>query len=374
MHRNRERLLRLTSVVIGVAGFLVFAEILLRFLPVASGLNSRPVTAESPVFRFDSNRDFVYSKGWNLDMVNHGHVNNDGWVNDQDYHSDDPSPLVAIVGDSFVEAAMVPYGQTFHGLLANFFRDKFRVYSFGASGAPLSQYLIWARYAVRQFSAQALVINVIGNDFDESNFNYKVAPGFWYYAPDPDGRLQLRLVEYRPGLMRSIVRHSALLRYLAINVGVAYLASRNWMTFYIGHTGKKLPPHYAGFTLADPDPARVAASKLVVDTFLRDLHDLGLPAQCVAFTMDGFRYPEVSKKEAGTFFDILRRYFRKQAEARSYEVIDLDPIFFSRYRATSERFEYPNDGHWNAAGHAVAAQALQSLKTLTSSCNEIQGR
>ncbi|MGA6997663.1 MAG: hypothetical protein WBZ22_15625, partial [Pseudolabrys sp.] len=103
------------------------------------------------------------------------------------------------------------------------------------------------------------------------------------------------------------------------------------------------------------------------------LHDLGLPARCVAFIIDGFRYPEVASQEAGTFFDILRKYFREQAEARTYEVIDLDPIFFSRYRTTSERFEY-SDGHWNAAGHAVAAGALKSSKILTSSCNEIQGR
>ena len=361
------------SIAIGIVGFLVIAEILLRFLPVASGMSSRPVTAESPVFRFNSDRDFVYSKGWNLDLVNHGHVNNDGWVNDQDYHRDDSSPLLAIVGNSFVEAAMVPYAQTFHGLLANFFRDKFRVYSFGASGAPLSQYLIWARYAVHQFKAQALVISVVSTDFDESHINYKWTPGFWYFAPDPAGRLQLQLVEHRPGLIRSIVRHSALLRYLAINMGVAYLPLRNWTTYYIGYRDENLPPHYAGSTLADPEPARVAASKLAVDAFLRDLHDLDLPARCVAFIIDGFRYPEVASQEAGTFFDILRKYFRDQAKARTYEVIDLDPIFFSRYRTTSERFEYP-DGHWNAAGHAVAAGALKSSKILTSSCNEIQGR
>ena len=367
MHRNRERLFQLMSMATGLIGFLVFAEIVLRFLPVASGLNSRPVTAESPVFRFKSDQDFVYSKGWNLRLVNHGHLNNDGWVNDQDYRSDDSSPLVAIVGDSFVEAAMVPYAQTFHGLLANFFRNKFRVYSFGASGAPLSQYLIWARYAVHKFKARALVINVVGNDFDESHINYKAAPGFWYYAPDPTGRLQLRLVEHHPGLMRSIIRHSTLMRYLAINVGVAYLASQNWDTYF-------KPPHYAGLTFADPEPARVAASKLVVDAFLRNLHDVGLPAQCVAFIIHGFSYSEASKNEAGTFFDILRRYFREEAEARTYEVIDLDPLFVSRYRATSERFEYPNDVHWNAAGHAVAAKALQSSKTLNSSCEGIQGR
>src|SRR5262249_2327568 len=200
----------------------------------------------------------------------------------------------------------------FHVLLANIFRDKFRVYSFGASGAPLSQYLIWARYAVHQFKARVLVINVVGNDFDESHINYKAGPGFWYYAPDPTGRLQLRLIEYRPGLMRSIVRHSALLRYLAINAGVAYLLPGiglhiTWVT--PARSCRLIMLDLLWPTLGRP---RVAASKLVVDSFLRDLRGLGLPAQCVVFLMDGFRYPEESKKEAGTFFDILRRYFREE--------------------------------------------------------------
>jgi len=72
-------------------------------------------------------------------------------------------------------------------------------------------------------------------------------------------------------------------------MGVAYLPLRNWTTYYIGYRDENLPPHHAGSTLADPEPARVAASKLAVDAFLRDLHDLDLPARCVAFIIDGFR-------------------------------------------------------------------------------------
>ena len=63
---------------------------------------------------------------------------------------------------------MVPYAETLYGRLARTLRGRLRVYSFGASGAPLSQYLIWAGHAVREYGARAVVINVVGNDFDES--------------------------------------------------------------------------------------------------------------------------------------------------------------------------------------------------------------
>jgi hypothetical protein len=40
--------------------------------------------------------------------------------------------------------------------LATVLAGKRRVYSFATAGAPLSQYLIWARHAVREYGAQAL--------------------------------------------------------------------------------------------------------------------------------------------------------------------------------------------------------------------------
>ena len=84
-------------------------------------------------------------------MLNHRRVNNAGWVNDQDYEHQDVTPLLAIIGDSYIEAMMVPYEQTVYGRLANTLEGRLRVYSFGASGAPLSQYLIWARHAVEHY-------------------------------------------------------------------------------------------------------------------------------------------------------------------------------------------------------------------------------
>src|SRR5262249_11577020 len=146
---------------------------------------------------------------------------------------------------------------------------------------------------------------------------------------------------------------SALLRYLALNLGAAFKfdAIMNWLRGHDG--GGHALERYPGFTLADPSPPRVVASKAAVDAFLRDLGQIGLSPQCIAFTVDGFRYPDLVERDAGTFFDIMRRYFLEQASTRGYEAIDLDSLFLARYQETAERFDFfPIDrSHFNANGH-----------------------
>lgn len=219
MSRRKELLLAVTSVMISLVTFLGFAEIVLRFLPVADSMLNVPVTTNDPIMHFTPNRSVVFSRDWDLHLANRVHINNDGWVNDQDYREDDTTPLLAIVGDSFIEAVAVPYAETLQGRLVKALDGKLRVYSFAASGAPLSQYLMWARYAVRKYSAKALIINVVGNDFDESYVAYRSTEGgFWLYVPTAEGQLRLRLFEFSVGPIRTLVKHSALARYLFINM------------------------------------------------------------------------------------------------------------------------------------------------------------
>src|SRR5437763_4757329 len=215
MSRRKELLLSLLLSIASLIVCLLAAEIALRFLRVSTGLRSVPVTAADPVLHFTPNRPFVNSLGWNMHNVVHGRVNNAGFVNEQDYVRDG-LPLIAVIGDSFIEAQMVPYAQSLHGRLATALKDKFRVYSFAGSGAPLSQYLIWGGYAVKEYGARAVVINVVGNDFDESLSAYRFGPGFWQYAPDASGVQQLRLNPHRAGTLISLAPHSALARYVII--------------------------------------------------------------------------------------------------------------------------------------------------------------
>ena len=311
--RLRQFVFALITVLLTVVVCLGSAEILLRFLPVQSGLRSQPVTAENPVFHFTPERDATFSRGWDFEMVNHRRVNNAGWVNDQNYRKDDETPLLAIVGDSYVEALMVPYAQTLYGRLAEKLAGRFRVYSFGASGAPLSQYLIWAGHAVREYGARAVVINLVGNDFDESYISYNKGPGWWVYAPGPDGNLHLQLIEYRPGWLRSVLRHSSLARYVFFNLQFTN-TWREIRSFFFGSPAVA-GPRYAGNTDAQADPVRVKTSLAVIDAFFRDLPTIiGLPPNRVLFTLDGFRYPDNEAGGRGTYFDLMRQGISQQGQ------------------------------------------------------------
>lgn len=372
--RVRTAVLALCSALVALGLFVIVAEAALRLLPVASGLRTQGVNQANPVFHMAPNRDYVYSRDWDLAMVNRGRINNAGFANDQDYVRDGP-PLLAVIGDSYIEALMVPYAETLQGRLAKALAGKARVYSFGASGAPLSQYLVWARNAVREYGAAALLINVVGNDFDESLADYRVAQGFWLYAAKPDGGLKLELVDYRPGILRAAAGYSAFMRYAFFNLRVqdapqnlAAAANGLFARLHAGADPERTAdaaaqPQYAGNTAAAADEARMKKSLAVIDAFFADLPVMtGLPADRIVFTLDGFRYPEAASGAAGSYFDVMRREFMARAGARGYEAIDLDPAFFARHRATGERFDFPpRDGHWNANGHAVAAgEALKS--------------
>ena len=290
MSRRRELLLNLLLSLASIVVCLLAAEIVLRFLPVSTGLRSVPVTAADPILHFTPNRPFVNSLGWNMHNVVHGRVNNAGFVNDQDYVRDGP-PLIAVIGDSFIEAQMVAYPQTLQGRLAAALAPKFRVYSFAGSGAPLSQYLIWAGFAVREYGARAVVINVVGNDFDESLAAYRVGPGFWQYAPDANGVLQLKLTPHRAGTLISFARQSALARYVIINLGIQNrLFSIRWLAEMIFGKPANAQPRYAGNTDASTDEKRVRDSLAAIDAFFRDVPErVGLPPERVLFTLDGFR-------------------------------------------------------------------------------------
>jgi hypothetical protein len=361
--RLRHFVFALITVSLTVVACLVSAEIVLRFLPVNSGLHSRPVNAANPIFHFAADRDVTFSRGWDFEMVNHRRVNNAGWVNDQDYRKNDETPLLAIIGDSYIEAMMVPYAKTLYGRLAKQLEGRLRVYSFGASGAPLSQYLIWAGHAVHEYGARAVIINVVGNDFDESHIAYNTGPGWWVYVPEPGGNLRLRLVEYRPGWLRPVVYNSALARYLFFNLqfGIMWEEIRS---FFFGRPAFAAP-RYAGNTSAAVDPPRLEASLTAIDAVFRDLPAMvGLPPDRILFTLDGFRYPDGAAGGSGTYFDLMRRAFRSKAESLGYEVIDLDSRFFEHYVAHAQRFEYPRDGHWNEIGHAVSARAVLASKLI----------
>ena len=338
------------TIILALCAYAVVAELVLRFLPVQTGLRALAVDDRNPIARFTPNRTFVFSRGWRLSLANRGRVNNVGFVNDQDYDSTSRTPLLAVVGDSYVEALMVPYDSTLQGRLARTLAGRARVYSFAMSGAPLSQYLAWADYARRTYRPTGLVVVVVLNDFDESLLKYRQAPGYYHFRQAADSALSLERLDYRPSRVRQLLRQSALARYIFMN-GPSLLAAR--------------VSGVAGNTSADTNPVRVHDSERAVDAFLAQLPArAGLPSRRIALVVDAVRPalydPHRRAAAAATYAGRLRRYLIDHGRETGFEVLDMEPVFAAHYARDGTRFEYAVDAHWSAVGHRVAAEAVMA--------------
>lgn len=91
------------------------------------------------------------------------HINNAGWNNEVDYQSSGRSkPLIAIIGDSYIEAFHVDVDKNIASNLRRSLQGTFDVYSFALSGASLADYLQMSRYVRKKFKPDIIIINVIG--------------------------------------------------------------------------------------------------------------------------------------------------------------------------------------------------------------------
>ena len=291
--------------------------------------------------------------------VNHGHINNAGFVNDQDYDAGGSDPLLAVVGDSYIEALIIPYSQTLHGRLSHAAGQSRRVYSFGASGASLLDYLVYAEHAARTYGARRFVVNVVGNDFDEMLLRYKHDPGYHYYAEAGGGLAPVR-IDYRLGLARVLTHNSMLCRYLWHNVGTTPFGFRvraAIRSLIPGSGG----PAAVGNTADGADPERIEMSKRAVLAVLADFPvRTGAAPADILFLVDSLRVfnsPALAAART-SYFGIMRSYFIKEARRRGFEVLDLQDRFARRHAQDDADFQYPDDGHWNPIGHEEAANAV----------------
>lgn len=361
--RRRIVIFSLIAIVCGVAASLITLEIALRFLPVTSATGTMVVNQTNPIVRFTPNQPFTFAKGWQFAIVNSGRINNYGFVNDQDYTPYNQRGPLIIIGDSYVEAMMVPYKQTVQGRLAEFLENKRPVYSIGISGSQLAQYLAFAQYAWTEFHPDAMAIVIVGNDFDESLTKYRQEPGFHHFHEDPGTHdLTLVRIDYRPSLAKRLLGNSALVRYLWGTVGIRNIVRRVYSN----------PDHgiqYVGNSVAYASDERLVDSRRVVNHFFSELPErVGLDKSRILFIIDAIRPQIYSQSDLaraqGSYFDLMRQYFLEQAKRNGYEAIDMQPRFHSRNRRDGSQFEFVTDAHWNGLGHEEVAHAIASSRML----------
>ena len=358
-HKRRELMLNALTAAVAVVVCLLAAEVTLRFLPVASSLHTLAVTPQSPVFRFTPNRDFVYSREWDFVLANRGHVNNAGFVNDQDYLQGQPAAAAGRRrrlddrgGDGAISRhAAGPPRQSprRQGARLQFRRCRSATQPIPDLGAACGAGL----------RGEALIINVVGNDFDESHSAYATYPGFWRYAPDANQQLRLRLFEYRPSLRGRIAVSSALGRYLIFNLqaGAAWSSLKQLLVRPAGWPNPAMP----AIPRSTPARSGSAVRSRPLDAFFRDLPSYAAcrrRASCSSSTGCATRKSR-RLPPAATSTGCAGPCWRRPPHWATTPSTSTR-FFFAHHRRTGERIEFVRDAHWSSIGHGVAFDAVMA--------------
>jgi hypothetical protein len=407
MSRIRKLLLNLFLICMGLALIPLVLEIGLRFFPVFSGM---PVNRTSDIYSFTPNVTIQRSSNWDMSNPRKRQVNNAGFISDQGYKKADKTPLIAIVGDSYIEAMQVDYSDTAEAHLLTKCAPHARIYSFGAQFAPLSQYLSWAQYASQTYDPKIMVVNIVGNDFDESLLSHQLAtnnggvPGMQFYDFSNDSTRLVTIPFKQESWFTQVLRHSVLAQYLVRNVGVVNIMDdyRNrvysWGTrneqskanpeqssgpanaINSARNAKEVrdkvntetSSEYVGNAKRAYSTEKLLLAKKAVDSFLSDLPKAAhLPAGSIVLTVDAERpliYSPAGQHDLGSFFSVMRQYLIEHAKSLGFIVLDLRLAMIKQFSAEGRRFEFPDDNHWNAVGHRLLADQLYQVPTIQAIC------
>ena len=346
----------------GCFGLLILAEGILCLLPVSQGFYLDTITPEQPIARRLANRQATSSMGWNLSNAVSVPINAQGFIDADDFSADMHTPLTVLIGDSQIEAPLIPWEQSLSRGLERRLKGDMRVYPVGMSGAPLSQYLIWYQNMATVYKPETVVFFISSNDFIESFEAYGLFPGFHYFEENIDGSVSLKLRVYERGLISRIASSSSLVAYILNNLnGASFLTA-------LQSTAKPIVAEQAHEQLAASAPSSTVISH---DTIIdQDRQKKGLRAIDLFFE----RLPRNGQKKKNIVFamnpdtqrDALSDVFRQSAKTYGYPILELSEAFDQAASARRQELVFSGDVHWNALGQAVVADAVASF--LCASC------
>jgi len=340
---------------------LLLLELFFRFIIPAAEIPQAFFNENELIYKFDTTakREGLYTIGKTAQEKGHWRINNYGWNSSIDYVSQRDKKLIAIIGDSQIEAFQVDVDKSYPSLLRRKIADIYDVYSFGKSGAPLSQYLYYSRYVNRLFNPDILIFNIVHNDFDESVFQLNPSDIHWLTLNVNDSIVTENIPKPNYSFSqhnwgKRIIKKSALFRYLYVNLHL----SQTINNFSIGKNNQ------------DKFNANVEVSKLEenktliiksVDYILGKIHKEN-PNKRIIFIIDAPRNDIYNNnlKNSNVLFlhDILEKYCLKYG----FEYIDLTLPMENDYKKNQIKFNSDLDGHWNEYGHSfVYKQVLMQL-------------
>lgn len=380
------RLRRLaTNLSVAGSAIIVLCLVLEATLAVVK-INSRAATV------FDREKGITFSPGAyyvnRKEGFSEGHFNSHGFRDAERTWKKPPNTYrILVLGDSFVEAFNVPLERTFPALLeaklnAASSSRRFEVLALGQSGfGTADEYMRYVNYGVRYSPDMVILAFFTGNDVrDNSRFLSRDWIRF-YFVIDEQGRLVLdrslldryadRMTPPHRGF-QAIKRHSYLLSLISERAfWVRRQMEERRLEQAQAHAGQAGLDEFADFNVYLPEPpsrwteAWDITEKALVK-FAGEVASRGTPFVLVILGAAEQVHPELQqelRKEYGLpfDFDLPDRRLREVAAQHGIRTLDLMPAFRNHHQRTRTYLHGSGSvitGHWNEAGHRVAAEDI----------------
>lgn len=360
MHRLRQIVINLSVSLVSLLLFLALCEfVVFRYIWLAS--DAPRLDFRDDVVRYAPNQQGI----WRVrdEIAAPYRINAQGWNSGIGDYLRERRPgvaRIAVVGDSFVEALQVAYGDSLAEVLARVLTaggQPAEVYRFGISGAPLSQYVYMVEREVTGYRPDWIVVNVVHNDFDES---YKFVQGRYTSSfmkfRVADGKVtgELPPTPWRPRLIETL-RQIATGRFLLYRWQVRPQVLVNLVLTRPAGIAE-------GSIAANVNNSRVLADRRGVEA-VADHAAARLTALAssigarLLIVMDGDR-DAIYRGQAESPALALNRIMAEAAERHRIAFLDLQPLFAADWVAHHRRFNFYADGHWNKLGHSIVGHAV----------------
>jgi hypothetical protein len=331
---------------LGALVVVLAAEVLLRLLPVPTATRSG-YYVDSMILSYPPNHRWRVATGWDLRNPQLMIANNLGFAAAHDFTPG--ADAVALVGDSYVEASMLPMVSRPAAQLERALGGKRKVYAMGGPGSSLLDYAERVRFARRVLGLRDVVILVEAGDARQA----LCGSGNVHAACLDRDTLQPR-IQHRPepSAIRRLLSHSALAQYFAGQLRVSPAA-------LLQSTFKRQMPSAAHVGLQASSTGKVSVQTkipfvdAIADTFADRIAQSG--GGRTVLVMDGQRSlkaplsPTLAAERAQLIQSLARHGF---------QVVDLEPVFAEHAARSMRSLEVgPYDGHLNDWGVRLAMEA-----------------
>ena len=331
----------------------ILIEILFQILPVSDSLKIQAINENNPIMHFKKNMEVNKQVGFNFSHIVTKKINNYGFATDLDFSPKRSltKSTAIIIGDSYVEAIQVENKDTFHGRLSKSFKN-INIYPIGVSGSPLSQYVANMIFAKKEFDPDVYIFVIISNDFDESWFEVKKSNGFHYF----NDKGAIELINYNPSFLKNLLRNSAFLRYLFLDLKInaqikMFLSSR--------------------YENKNENSKNLEVNKKLgitaIDFFFKNINKISKDKKIILL-LDGDRSSIYENKIQRKQNQNIKIFYDKVIElSKDYQkiyIIDLHKFFLEDWHKKKQKFNFDNDFHWNEYGHKIVSESLQKNNLL----------